>query len=47
MLSDLEKKFLADSIFKKGLHYYIRSFERVLIILINQKHITDPFEDNL
>ena len=35
---------MADSIFLRGLHYYFRSFYRVLILLIARGHLTDPFK---
>ena len=31
----------------KGLHFYFRSFFRLLILLINKKHIVDPFANEL
>jgi hypothetical protein len=46
-LSDLEKRFFADSIFLKGVHYYFRSLHRLLIILLNKKMISDPFEKDI
>ena len=46
-LTDLQKRFLSDSIYLKGLHYYFRAFYRLLVILINRKFIVDPFADSL
>lgn len=46
-LSELQKKFLADSLFVKGLHYYFRAYYRLLIVLGNRKLIVDPFESQL
>lgn len=46
-LTDLQKKFLSDSIYLKGIHYYFRAFFRLLVILINRKFIIDPFADTL
>jgi hypothetical protein len=43
-MSESEKRFLADSLFLKGVHYYFRSFYRVLVILIARGHIADSFK---
>ena len=45
-LSEGEKRFLADSLFLKGLHYYIRAFYRLLVLLISRGHINDPFKSS-
>lgn len=43
----MEKKYLSDSVFLKGVHYYFRSLHRLLIILLNRKLIEDPFEKDI
>lgn len=46
-MSEYAKRVFADILFKKGLRYYIRSFYRALIVLINREYVADPFKDTL
>jgi hypothetical protein len=46
-ISDGSRKYFADAIFKKGLHYYVRSLHRLLFVMVNRKLIENPFEENL
>jgi hypothetical protein len=47
LLTDMQKRFLSDSIYLKGLYYYFRAFYRLLVVLINRKFIVDPFTESL
>lgn len=38
---------MSDALFKKGLHFYFRSLNRIMFVLLNRKLIFDPFENSL
>lgn len=41
------RKYFTDSIFKKALHYYVRSIHRLLFVLVQRKLMENPFSENL
>ncbi len=46
-LGEVERVFLSDAMFKKGLHFYFRALNRIMFVLLNRNLIFDPFENSL
>lgn len=46
-INEATRKFFTDSIFKKALHYYVRSLHRIFFILVHRKLMENPFVENL
>lgn len=46
-VSQAGRKYFTDAIFKKALHYYVRSFHRILFIMVNRKLLPNPFSENM
>lgn len=46
-VSEATRKYFTDSIFKKALHYYVRSIHRLLFVLVHRKLMENPFSENL
>ena len=41
------RKMFTDTQFKKALHFYIRAFHRILVVLQVRGHFVDPFSEKL
>lgn len=46
-ISETSRKYFTDCVFKKALHYYVRSLHRLLFVLVHRKLIENPFAENL
>jgi hypothetical protein len=46
-VAETSRKYFSDAIFKKALHYYVRSFHRILFVLVSRGLIENPFEEHL
>lgn len=42
-ISEANRKYFTDTVFKKALHYYVRSIHRLLFVMVNRKLIENPF----
>lgn len=41
--NEATRKYFTDTVFKKALHYYVRSLHRLFFILVHRKLMPDPF----